>query len=105
MGITITNRAVAKIKHLTNGDSQKGLRISINGGGCSGLSYDMRIDEAFQDDKIFERDNAKIIVDRKSFLYLNGAQLDYADTLAHAGFKLENPNAKRACGCGESFSV
>jgi iron-sulfur cluster assembly protein len=65
----------------------------------------MELDTAGERDKVFERDGARLIVDKKSFLYLNGSELDYAEELMSSGFRVTNPNAKRTCGCGESFVV
>jgi len=76
----------------------------VVGGGCSGLQYRWKSTPRRNADKVFERDGAKLIVDKKSFLYLNGSQLDYAEELMSSGFRLVNPNAKRSCGCGESFT-
>ena len=106
-GITLTDNAVQKILALVAKDQsdEKGLRVKVVGGGCSGLSYKMDLDQKRDGDRVFERDGARIIVDRKSFLYLNGTELDYADDLMHAGFNLRNPNVKRSCGCGASFGV
>ena len=106
-GITLSDGAVVKILWLVTAaeDAARGLRIKVIGGGCSGLSYKMDLDQSRDGDRIFERDGARVIVDRKSFLYLNGTELDYADDLMHAGFNLSNPNVKRACGCGASFGV
>lgn len=106
-GITLTDNAVQKILALVASDSteDKGLRVKVVGGGCSGLSYKMDLDQKRDGDRVFERDGARIIVDRKSYLYLNGTELDYADDLMHAGFNLRNPNVKRSCGCGASFGV
>ncbi len=106
-GITLSDGAVAKILALATdaAGAERGLRIKVVGGGCSGLSYKMDLDESRQGDRVFERDGARVIVDRKSFLYLNGTELDYADDLMHAGFNLVNPNVKRSCGCGASFGV
>ena len=106
MAITLTDNAVERILALV-GDAEvaKGLRVKVIGGGCSGLQYKMDLDEAREGDKIFERNGAKVVVDRKSFLYLNGTELDYSDGLMAAGFNLQNPNVKRTCGCGQSFSV
>src|SRR5271165_654428 len=103
--VTLSDNAVSKIRQLTAAKPDAGLRVKVVGGGCSGLQYRMEIDSAKERDKIFERDGAKLIVDTKSFLYLNGSELDYADELMAAGFKLVNPNVKRSCGCGESFVV
>jgi iron-sulfur cluster assembly protein len=106
-GITLTDNAVQKILTLVANDQsdEKGLRVKVIGGGCSGLSYKMDLDQKRDGDRVFERDGARIIVDRKSYLYLNGTELDYADDLMHAGFNLRNPNVKRSCGCGASFGV
>lgn len=106
-GITLTDNAVQKILALVANDQtdEKGLRVKVVGGGCSGLSYKMDLDQKRDGDRVFERDGARIIVDRKSYLYLSGTELDYADDLMHAGFNLRNPNVKRSCGCGASFGV
>jgi iron-sulfur cluster assembly protein len=106
-GITLTDNAVQKIRALVANDesAERGLRVKVVGGGCSGLSYKMDLDQKRDGDRVFERDGARIIVDRKSYLYLNGTELDYADDLMHAGFNLRNPNVKRSCGCGASFGV
>ncbi len=103
--ISLSDRAAAKIKQLVAEKPGAGLRVKVVGGGCSGLQYRMEIDGPKERDKVFERDGAHLIVDKKSFLYLNGSELDYGEELMSAGFKLVNPNVKRACGCGESFTV
>ena len=103
--VTLSDNAVRKIHQLTAEKPDSGLRVKVVGGGCSGLQYRMEIDSAKERDKIFEREGARLIVDKKSFLYLNGSELDYAEELMAAGFRLVNPNAKRSCGCGESFVV
>ena len=83
-----------------------GLRVSVQGGGCSGLMYDMKFDKTVQEgDKIFEDQGIKILVDKKSLLYLLGITLDFSDGLNGKGFQFVNPNASRTCGCGESFAV
>ena len=105
MAITLTDNAVMKILTLVTDNPAKGLRVKVIGGGCSGLQYKMDVEEPRTGDKIFERDGAKVLVDRKSFLYLNGTELDWTDTLMSTGFTLHNPNVKRTCGCGASFSV
>lgn len=106
-GVTLSDAAVAKIRSLVPPDEtdERGLRIKVVGGGCSGLSYKMDLDQKRDGDRLFERDGARIIIDRKSYLYLNGTELDYADDLMSAGFNLRNPNVKRSCGCGASFGV
>ncbi|MBI3247068.1 MAG: iron-sulfur cluster assembly accessory protein [Deltaproteobacteria bacterium] len=105
--IEISENAVKKIHDLITQQQKdgQGLRVKVVGGGCSGLSYKMDLDLARDGDRVFERDAAKVIVDRKSFLYLRGTELDYSDSLMDSGFKLQNPNVKRSCGCGSSFSV
>lgn len=105
MAITLSDNAVNRIRTLVSGDPNKGLRVKVVGGGCSGLQYKMDLDEPRDGDKVFERDGAKLVIDRKSFLYLNGTEVDYAETLMTSGFNLQNPNVKRSCGCGASFSV
>lgn len=105
MAITLSDNAVMKILSLVGEAPEKGLRVKVIGGGCSGLQYKMDLDAPKAGDKVFERDGAKVVVDRKSFLYLNGTELDFADGLMSTGFTLHNPNVKRTCGCGASFSV
>lgn len=82
------------------------VRVGVKSGGCSGLSYDLDFDNTQKEsDKIFEDNNVKIIVDKKSFLYLVGTTLEYSGGLNGKGFVFNNPNANRTCGCGESFSL
>lgn len=82
------------------------IRVGVKSGGCSGLSYDLKFDNTQQeDDKVFEDNGVKIIVDKKSFLYLIGTTLEYSGGLNGSGFVFNNPNANRTCGCGESFSL
>ncbi|MNK48571.1 Iron-sulfur cluster insertion protein ErpA [compost metagenome] len=107
--ITITDKAKDKIDHLMQ-DSAMGsdyfLRVSVKGGGCSGLSYNLDFDnEEQKGDQFFEDKGIKIALDMKSFLYLAGTELDFTDGLNGKGFNFVNPNASRTCGCGESFSV
>lgn len=82
------------------------IRVGVEGGGCSGLSYKLEFDNQLKDgDQTFEDKGIKIVVDRKSFLYLVGTELEYTGGLNGKGFVFNNPNASRTCGCGESFSV
>ena len=82
------------------------VRVGVKSGGCSGLSYDLKFDNSkSEEDKIFEDNDVKIIVDKKSFLYLVGTTLEYSGGLNGTGFVFNNPNANRTCGCGESFSL
>ena len=106
--IQVTPKAVEKIKEafLREGVSEGGLRLGIQGGGCSGLSYQFRFDpKPRPTDKIFKYDGVSVYIDPKSFVYLDGMTLDWKDSLIHSGFAFDNPNAKRSCGCGTSFSV
>ena len=105
MAISITEHAAGKIRALVGEELDRGLRLKVVGGGCSGLSYKMDVDSPREGDRVFELNGAKVIVDRKSFLYLNGTELDYRDSLMDAGFNIQNPNVKKTCGCGASFSV
>lgn len=82
------------------------VRVGVKSGGCSGLSYDLKFDKENQEeDKVFVDNDIKIIVDKKSFLYLIGTTLEYSGGLNGTGFVFNNPNANRTCGCGESFSL
>lgn len=106
--ISLTEAAAAKVRDMIAGREHPtaGLRVGVRGGGCSGFSYFLEFAEApGKADRELESHGVKLIVDTKSFLYLTGTQVDYVDSLAGAGFKFTNPNAKRTCGCGESFSV
>lgn len=107
--IDLTEKAlkqVLKIKEENNIPENYGLRISVKGGGCSGLTYQLGFDEkAKEGDTVIEKENLKIFVDGKSLFYLTGTILDFSDGLNGRGFIFKNPNAKRTCGCGESFGV
>ncbi|MEH6659548.1 HesB/IscA family protein [Leeuwenhoekiella marinoflava] len=82
------------------------VRVGVKSGGCSGLSYELKFDKSLQEeDKLFEDNNIKLIVDKRSFLYLIGTVLEYSGGLNGKGFVFNNPNAQRTCGCGESFSL
>jgi len=107
VAISLSDNAAAKIRALLAAQQQaaSGLRVKVVGGGCSGLQYKMDLDVERPGDKVFGTDDAKLLVDRKSFLYLNGTELDYNEGLMQSGFSLRNPNVKRSCGCGASFTV
>jgi iron-sulfur cluster assembly protein len=82
------------------------IRVGVKGGGCSGLMYDLKFDSQMgPDDKVFEDNGVKVVVDKKSYLYLLGTELDFSGGLNGKGFVFKNPNANRTCGCGESFSI
>lgn len=106
--VQLTENAVTKVKEILSSQEPKpaGLRIAVVGGGCSGFSYSM----AFENqpnmlDKTYTYDGLKVFVDQASMLYLDGAQVDYVETLEGSGFKFSNPNVKSTCGCGSSFSA
>lgn len=107
--IQITDRAKDKLIQLRKEESHPkdhNVRVAVQGGGCSGLMYKLDFDgEIKESDKIFEDKGIKILVDKKSILYLLGTTLDFSDGLNGKGFKFINPNASRTCGCGESFAV
>jgi iron-sulfur cluster assembly protein len=107
--ITITDKAKTKIDHLmqeSQMDTDYFLRVSVKGGGCSGLMYDLDFDNIVKsDDQFFEDKGVRIALDMKSFLYLAGTELDFTDGINGKGFNFNNPNASRSCACGESFSV
>jgi len=106
--LTLTPTAVGKVKEiLTAQDPQpQGLRISVVGGGCSGFSYSMAFENApGMLDKTYDYEGLKVYIDQASMLYLDGAEVDYVETLEGSGFKFNNPHVKSTCGCGSSFSV
>ena len=106
--ITLTPNAIAKVKEIMAQQNPvpTGLRVGVVGGGCSGFSYSMAFENAAGlMDKTYEFDGLKVYLDATSAMYLQGAIVDYVETLEGAGFKFENPNVKSTCGCGSSFSV
>jgi iron-sulfur cluster assembly protein len=108
--IHVTEKAAKKIQELLVKEGVPGpaggLRVGVQGGGCSGLSYAMRLDTQPRDrDKIFEENGARVFVDPKSYLYLDNTTLDYEQTLMREGFIFQNPQASRSCGCGSSFTA
>ena len=104
--ITITDRAAEKIQALLAGTKEgNGLRVKVVEGGCSGFEYKMDIDSPKAEDQVFEKNGARVLLDPKSILHLNGTELDYKSGLMHSGFVFNNPNVKGTCGCGTSFSA
>ncbi|HMC32743.1 MAG TPA: iron-sulfur cluster assembly accessory protein [Candidatus Angelobacter sp.] len=108
-GISITEKAIARVRSAMAkenvSEESGGLRLGVQGGGCSGLTYNIRFDsQARERDRVFEFDGVRLFVDPKSFIYLHGMVLDYEETLMQQGFVFRNPNATRSCGCGTSFS-
>ena len=108
MTIKLTETAAAEAKKFLEDTEEQYLRVGVKGGGCSGFQYGLMIEEGegvADTDKVFEDNNVRIIVDKKSFLYLVGTTLEYSGGLNGKGFVFNNPNAQRTCGCGESFSL
>lgn len=108
-GVQVTDKALARIRSAMAKEEispiEGGLRLGVQGGGCSGLSYNIGFDTRPRErDRVFEFADVRVFVDPKSFIYLHGMVLDYEETLMHQGFVFRNPNAKKSCGCGSSFS-
>jgi iron-sulfur cluster assembly protein len=109
-GIQITEKAIARVRIAMEKEGispeQGGLRLGVQGGGCSGLSYNIRFDtQPRERDRVFEFGGVRVFVDPKSFIYLHGMILDYQETLMQQGFVFVNPNSTKSCGCGSSFSA
>jgi iron-sulfur cluster assembly protein len=109
-GIQVTDRAIQRIRIAMAKEGvspiEGGLRLGITGGGCSGLSYNIRFDsQARERDRIYQFGDVRVFVDPKSFIYLHGMILDYEETLMRQGFNFINPNSTKSCGCGSSFSA
>jgi len=107
--VTVTEKAAKEISRLIadkNMPESAGVRVSVEGGGCSGLSYKLDFErESGEGERIFESLGVRLFVDLKSYVYLMGTELDYSDGLNGRGFSFSNPNATKTCGCGESFSI
>jgi iron-sulfur cluster assembly protein len=107
--ITLTPKAADVLQEMISGQQnpQAALRVWVQGGGCSGLSYGMALDDAAPeaDDQVFDQNGIKIYVDSLSHHYMDGAEVDYLDDVLGGGFKIENPNAVSSCGCGSSFQA
>ena len=107
--IHVTEAAAIKIQELLNeeGKVDSGLRVFVQGGGCSGFQYGLMIEEAGAGvgDQLFESNGVKLLVDPVSLSYLKGAEVDFVDTITGGGFTIKNPNASSTCGCGSSFSA
>lgn len=105
--ITVTDSAASHLRSLLEekdfSPEEKGLRLFVEKGGCAGMSYAMKIDAIADEDEVVEKNGVRVLVDPESGEYLKGIQLDYVDALNDSGFKIENPNAARSCGCGTSF--
>src|SRR5579862_10035613 len=107
-GVNLTERAAEEIRGLLDrqGKSDAALRVFVSGGGCSGLNYGMAIDDSVEEeDIVFNCHGVKVVVDPMSINYISGASVDYVEDVMGGGFKIDNPNAVRSCGCGSSFST
>ncbi len=106
--ISLSKKAIGQVENIISKEknlNNKGLRIGVVGGGCSGLSYKIELSEFREKDFVIEQSKFKIFIDPKSSIYLKGIELDFEDGLNGKGFVFKNPNATNTCGCGESFSV
>ena len=106
--ITITPLAATKVQEFLqqNGHPEAGLRVRVQGGGCSGFQYQLALDEeASENDEVFEHDGVKLFVDSRSHIYLDGTEIDYVEDIMGSGFRFNNPNSTGSCGCGESIQV
>mgnify|MGYP000882261482 CR=1 FL=1 len=111
IGISVTTKASSALKRIATKDNKDpenfGLRVGVKGGGCSGLVYVLLIEDnnPTDNDRVISDNDINIFIDKKSYIYLAGTELDFSDGLNGKGFVFQNPNAKKACGCGNSFSV
>jgi iron-sulfur cluster assembly accessory protein len=105
--ITLSESAAKRIAQIVAAEEGKqALRVSVEGGGCSGFSYKFDLDgEPTQDDLVISRDNAKVLIDSMSVVYMEGSEIDFVDNLLGQSFQIKNPNAVASCGCGTSFSI
>jgi iron-sulfur cluster assembly accessory protein len=104
--ISVSNRAANRIREIMAGAGQNALRVSVQGGGCSGFRYDFEIvSETNADDLVIEKSGARVAIDPVSVPFIAGSEIDFVDDLIGASFKITNPNATASCGCGTSFSV
>jgi len=102
----VSDRAFARLAEIAEAAGEvKALRVAVDGGGCSGFQYDIRLDVQAEDDMVFEKDGMKVLVDAVSLPFLSNAVIDYSEELIGARFVIENPNASSSCGCGISFSM
>jgi iron-sulfur cluster assembly accessory protein len=105
--VTLTEIATKKVTEFlaTQEQPDAGLRVAVKGGGCSGFQYQLALDEARDDDEVFDHEGIRIMVDQQSLRYVDGSTVDYTESLMGAGFQVNNPNVVAACGCGSSFRV
>ncbi len=102
----VTSRAYARLAEINEATGElKALRVAVDGGGCSGFQYDIKLDDPAEDDLVLEGDGQKVVVDSVSLPFLSNATIDFTEELIGARFVVENPNATSSCGCGTSFSM
>jgi len=101
----VTDRAFARLAEIGASDEGQALRVAVEGGGCSGFQYDIRLDRPAEEDLVLERNGQKVVVDTVSLPFLAGATIDFTEELIGARFTVENPNASSSCGCGTSFAM
>ncbi|EKD60366.1 MAG: Iron-sulfur cluster assembly accessory protein [uncultured bacterium] len=102
----VTDRAFARLAEIADlTGQQKSLRVAVEGGGCSGFQYDIKLDDPAADDLVLEKDGQRVLVDQVSLPFLSNAVIDFTEELIGARFVIENPNAASSCGCGTSFSI
>ncbi len=101
----VTERAFARLAEIGAGDQGQALRVAVEGGGCSGFQYDIKLDAPEADDIVLEGQGQKVVVDQVSLPFLENAVIDFSDELIGARFVIENPNVASSCGCGTSFSM
>jgi len=101
----VTNRAFERLAEIGAGDQGQALRVAVEGGGCSGFQYDIKLDDPAEDDLVLEGKGEKVVVDAVSLPFLAGAVIDFSEELIGARFTIDNPNASSSCGCGTSFSM
>lgn len=108
MAIELTQHAADRVRAIMaaeNVTETHGVRVGVKSGGCSGLSYLLEIDEPGEKDRVFESLGVRVFCDPKSYLFINGVVVNFDDDILNGGFRFENPNAQRSCGCGTSFAV
>jgi len=104
--VQVTEKALQRIRQILAKDGGAGLRLAVQGGGCSGLSYLFKLETKERaSDHVFGSSDAKLLIDPKSFVYMDGLTLDYKESLIQSGFVIDNPNAQKTCSCGTSFST
>jgi iron-sulfur cluster assembly protein len=104
--VQVTEKATQRIRQILAKDGGAGLRLAVQGGGCSGLSYLFKLETKERaSDHVFGSSDAKLLIDPKSFVYMDGLTLDYKESLIQSGFVIDNPNAQKTCSCGTSFST